>query len=232
MTVKKNYDSIILIPYRNRESHLKYFLDNTLPIFNQLLPNNKIVILHQANDKLFNRGKLLNVGFKEYLDKTQYFITHDVDVNPFHDTVKNLYTDNIKSKIKGIFTSQHNTLGGVVKISSDNISKMNGFPNGCWGWGGEDKALQNRAEFNNIEIEKNILSCDNCYHDSFFRFEDIDDREKKDEMLRYETNFINFSKLSNQEKKKKIDTDGLDTLKYNITDKLEFDNIEVINIEI
>lgn len=203
MTETKIYDSIILIPYRNRESHLKYFLDNTLPIFNQLLPNNKIVILHQANDKLFNRGKLLNVGFKENLDKTKYFITHDVDVNPFHDTVKNLYTDNVNEKVKGIFTSQHNTLGGVVKISSDNISKINGFPNGCWGWGGEDKALQNRAEFNNLEIEKNILSCDNCYQDFFFRFDDIDDREKKDDMLRFEDNYINFPKLSSEEKKKK-----------------------------
>ena len=150
---------------------------------------------------MFNRGKLLNVGFKENLDKTKYFITHDVDVNPFHDTVKNLYTDNVNEKVKGIFTSQHNTLGGVVKISSDNISKINGFPNECWGWGGEDKALQNRAEFNNLEIEKNILSCDNCYQDSFFRFDDIDDREKKDDML--DLKIITLIFLNYQAKKKK-----------------------------
>ena len=231
MTNQKLYDSIILIPYRNRETHLKYFLDNTLPIFNKLLPNNKVIILHQANDKLFNRGKLLNIGFKEYMNNTKYFITHDVDVNPFYKTVKDMYTDDIKDKVKGIFTSPHNTLGGVIKISSNNIKKINGFPNGCWGWGAEDKALQNRVEYNNLEIEKNIFSCDKCYDDSFYRFNDVDDREQVDQMKKFETNYLDFSKLTKDEKNKNIESNGLNNIDYKILDKLEFDNIGVLKLD-
>ena len=59
--------NIIIIPYRNRESHLKYFLNNTFPLLKKHLKELKVVIIEQTNDKLFNRGKLLNIGYKLYL---------------------------------------------------------------------------------------------------------------------------------------------------------------------
>ena len=51
----------------------------------------------------------------------------------------------------GIYTSHCNTLGGIIKLNDKTIQKINGFPNNIWGWGTEDKALQNRAEFYNIK---------------------------------------------------------------------------------
>ena len=71
--------NIILIPYRNREEHLKYFIKNTIPYLKQYLNPFKIIIIEQNNDRLFNRGKLLNVGFLEYFKEGKYFFTHDVD---------------------------------------------------------------------------------------------------------------------------------------------------------
>ena len=76
------YDNIIAIPFRNRDNHLKYFIDNTVPLIQQHLPNTKVVVIEQNKGKLFNRGAILNVAFKEYENKTKYFFTHDVDINP------------------------------------------------------------------------------------------------------------------------------------------------------
>ena len=76
-------DTVILIPYRNRQKQLLYFIQHSAPIINKYLPTSKIVVIRQTNDnQLFNRGKLLNVGFSLYKDKTKYFMTHDVDLNP------------------------------------------------------------------------------------------------------------------------------------------------------
>ncbi len=56
-------DNVIIIPYRNREKHLKYYLENTVPLLQKHIPNGKVVIVEQDwNNKLFNRGCLLNIG--------------------------------------------------------------------------------------------------------------------------------------------------------------------------
>ena len=66
-------DNVVLIPYRNRKTHLDYFINNTVPLFEKWLPNTKVVVVEQTASKLFNRSALLNVGFKEYQNKTKYF---------------------------------------------------------------------------------------------------------------------------------------------------------------
>lgn len=118
-----------MFPYRNRETQLKYYIKNTFPHIEETLPNSKIAIIEQAQPKPFNRGKILNVAFEYYKHKTKYFITNDVDVNPTKDTIVNYFSlvpNN--NEIIGIYTSVCDTLGGVIKISSENIHEINGFP--------------------------------------------------------------------------------------------------------
>jgi hypothetical protein len=66
----------IIVPYRNREDHLKQFI----PHMNKYLPDAKIVIVEQADNKPFNRGKLINCGFIEA--NCHYFVAHDIDMLP------------------------------------------------------------------------------------------------------------------------------------------------------
>ena len=155
-------DNVIIIPYRNREKHLKYYLENTVPLLQKHIPNGKVVIIEQDwNNKLFNRGCLLNIGVKEYENKTVHCITQDVDINPYEETILKYYVDPIpENSIKGIYTSVCDTLGGIIKFQTKTFFNINGFPNNIWGWGHEDKALQNRAEFKRINITKNILNTD------------------------------------------------------------------------
>ena len=52
---------------------------------------------------------------------------------------------------------------------------INGFPNTYWGWGVEDKALQNRAETYDKTISKNILNNDPQRFNFFSIKNDISD---------------------------------------------------------
>ena len=171
-------DNVIIIPYRNREKHLKYYLENTVPLLQKHIPNGKVVIVEQDwNNKLFNRGCLLNIGVKEYENKTLHCMTQDVDINPYEETILKYYVDPIpENSIKGIYTSACNTLGGIIKFPTKTFLNINGFPNNIWGWGHEDKALQNRAEFKRINITKNILNTDPNQKNLFLRFNDVNDR--------------------------------------------------------
>ena len=38
-------DTVIIIPYRAREKHLKYCIDNTVPLLKKHMPNSKVVVI-------------------------------------------------------------------------------------------------------------------------------------------------------------------------------------------
>ncbi len=71
----------IIVPYRDREQQLKRFLSHMKDYIKDI--DYEIFIIEQADDKPFNRGKLLNAGYKYALDKgCDYFVFHDVDMLP------------------------------------------------------------------------------------------------------------------------------------------------------
>ena len=227
------YQNIIVIPYRNRESHLDYFIKNSVPLFQEHLPNTKILVVEQNEGKLFNRGALLNIGFKEYENKTKYFFTHDVDINPTEKYIKEYYVKDVdEDSILGIYTSQCNTLGGIIKAQSCVIHRINGFPNNIWGWGNEDKALQNRSEYFNIN---KITSLTNKkeHPEYLLRFNDINDRNNKFYSKNYKLHYIMFKKLTNDEKEKLIMESGLNNLEYTILETKQLhDMVELIKVDI
>ena len=208
------YKNLIVVPYRNRPEQLTKFIKNSYKIINDNLPNTLFVIVEQEQGKAFNRGKLLNIGFKEYSKITEFVITHDIDIVPKKDTVKELYAQN-KHKVLGIFTSSYNTLGGIVKFKSHIFRKINGFPNNYWGWGLEDKALQNRAEYHKIDIKKNILNGDSNRFKFFYFLKDKNDRVITNQKEKNDRVSL-FNKLSDNEKEKQINEDGLSSLNYEI----------------
>ena len=227
------YENIIVIPYRNREKHLDYFVKNTVPLIQTHLPNSKVVVVEQNEGKLFNRGAILNVGFKEYENKTKYFFTHDVDLNPTEKCITTYYIKEVNdSYVLGIYTSGCNTLGGIIKLKNETIHKINGFPNDIWGWGTEDKALQNRAEFYKIKKITNLM--DDKEHPEYLqRFHDINDRELKYMKANTTKHYQHFHNLNEKEKMKEIMSSGLNNLKYTILErKMIHDMVELIKVEI
>lgn len=224
------FDTIIIIPYRAREEHLKYYIENSVPLLQKHIPNGKVVIVEQDwNNKLFNRGCLLNIGVKEYQNKTVHCITHDIDINPNENMILKYYIDSIpENSIKGIFTSACDTLGGIIKFRLDTFLDINGFPNNIWGWGNEDKALQNRAIFKKLKINKNILSNDPNISNYLLRFNDINDRVISSNNGYYYNKYYN-----NKTNIDDLMSSGLNNLQYTILKRINInDYVELINVSI
>jgi len=234
------FDNVIVIPFRNRQTHSDYYIKNTLPLLQKHLPNSKIIIIEQDNNKEFNRGKLLNVVFKEYKDKTKYFITNDVDINPKENTIKKYYNIEINNitTIVGIYTSSFGTLGGIIKVRSDTIHKINGFPNDIWGWGAEDKALQNRSELYGINKQTNFLQStkrkgQKLNYPYFTIFDDTNDRNKTNYNKNHEFHYKEFRKLSHKNKLESIQNSGLNNISYKINDIKSIDEyLDVIKVDV
>ncbi|KAI2668707.1 Beta-1,4-galactosyltransferase 1 [Labeo rohita] len=77
----------IIIPFRNRGEHLKYWLHYLHPLLQRQQLDYGIYIIQQDGEWTFNRAKLLNVGYVEALKVYDYdcFIFSDVDIIPMDD---------------------------------------------------------------------------------------------------------------------------------------------------
>lgn len=77
----------VIIPYRDREDHLRAFLHNIHPILSRQQIDYGIFVVEEIPEVKFNRAKLMNIGFREALKSYDYqcFIFHDVDLLPEDD---------------------------------------------------------------------------------------------------------------------------------------------------
>ncbi|KAJ8037294.1 Beta-1,4-galactosyltransferase 5 [Holothuria leucospilota] len=74
----------IIIPFRNRFTQLPIFLRHLVPFLKKQYLEFGIFFAEQANELEFNRAMLMNVGYLETLNFTQWdcYIFHDVDHIP------------------------------------------------------------------------------------------------------------------------------------------------------
>lgn len=112
----------IIIPYRNREDHLK----KLILFFKEFKIDFHVVVVEQCDSKPFNRGKLINCAFIEF--NPTYFIAHDVDMFGELDAY------NIRSLINvgqlcrsNIQTSDY--LGGATMYHSSLFVRAEGYHN-------------------------------------------------------------------------------------------------------
>lgn len=77
----------IIVPYRDREEHLRAFLHNVHPILSRQQIDYAIFVIEEVQSQLFNRAKLMNIGFVEAVKSYDFqcFIFHDVDLLPEDD---------------------------------------------------------------------------------------------------------------------------------------------------
>ena len=223
--------TIIIIPYRDRMSHLEYFLQNSYPELNKKINNLEILLVEQNNGKKFNRGLMINIGYQYYNNDKYDYITQDVDVNPIVEESFDMYNYNLKNnEIYAIYSDEY-TLGGLVKFKGCDYKNLNGFPNDFWGWGCEDKELLNRAEFKNIKIKRSIGFHDMKTREKYFLiFQDNHLRERND---KYGESYILWNRLSNEQKNTKLHINGLTTLNYKIIcEENLFNNVKKITVEV
>uniref|UniRef100_A0A3Q2HLN1 Beta-1,4-galactosyltransferase n=1 Tax=Equus caballus TaxID=9796 RepID=A0A3Q2HLN1_HORSE len=155
----------IIIPFRNRQEHLKYWLYYLHPILQRQQLDYGIYVINQAGEAMFNRAKLLNVGFQEALKDYDYncFVFSDVDLIPMND--HNAYRCfsqprhiSVAMDKFGFSLPYVQYFGGVSALSKEQFLTINGFPNNYWGWGGEDDDIFNR--FDRIAHTKETMFLD------------------------------------------------------------------------
>uniref|UniRef100_A0A3B5LC26 Beta-1,4-galactosyltransferase n=1 Tax=Xiphophorus couchianus TaxID=32473 RepID=A0A3B5LC26_9TELE len=81
----------VIIPFRNRHEHLVHWLYYMHPILIRQQLDYGVYILNQDGEGIFNRAKLMNVGFVEAQKEYDYdcFVFSDVDLVPLDD--RNIY---------------------------------------------------------------------------------------------------------------------------------------------
>nr|XP_039265414.1 beta-1,4-galactosyltransferase 1-like [Styela clava] len=158
----------IIIPFRDREEHLRILLGHLIPILQRQLIRYSVFVVSQMGKETFNKGRLMNTGF-EFAVRTgqrsgipfSCFIFQDVDLLPEYDTLRYQCSEG-RNVVDHLSTSINKfdykplccgmTVGGVVAFGERQYRKVNGFPNSYWGWGGEDDDINKRIHFRRLSI--------------------------------------------------------------------------------
>ena len=158
----------IIVPFRNtpgqkRGAQLKKFEQRMIEFLgqNKKISYFHIYIIEQSDDnRKFNRGKLLNIGYKIAEEEHNYdsYIFHDVDLLP-HGKISKYYSMKPSSPIHIAsgwkrYGSNPKYFGGIVAFSKYLYELIDGYPNIYWGWGGEDDELYKRVKHAGLDIQK------------------------------------------------------------------------------
>ncbi|XP_032490735.1 beta-1,4-galactosyltransferase 1 isoform X1 [Phocoena sinus] len=215
----------IIIPFRNRQEHLKYWLYYLHPVLQRQQLDYGIYVINQAGESMFNRAKLLNVGFKEALKDYGYncFVFSDVDLIPMND--HNTYRCfsqprhiSVAMDKFGFSLPYVQYFGGVSALSKQQFLTINGFPNNYWGWGGEDDDIFNRLAFKGMSVSRPSAVIGKC---RMIRHS----RDKKNE-----PNPQRFDRIAHT--KETMLSDGLNTLTYLVLDVQRYPLYTKITVDI
>lgn len=142
----------VIVPYRDRYDQLLDFKKRITEYLKFKKINFELIVVEQDDAKAFNRGKLLNIGFK-YAKKLKcnYVVFHDVDMLP--EAVDYSYCDHpIHLATERVDFDEY--FGGVTLFPVEHFEKINGYSNDYWGWGFEDDDLLYRCKVNNVPLDK------------------------------------------------------------------------------
>ena len=145
----------VIVPYRDRHKHLLEFRKSITDYLNAKEIPFELIIVEQDDAKAFNRGKLLNIGFKQALKlKCNYVVFHDVDMLPIEVDYSYVKTPVHLASERASFDQY---FGGVTIFPVEMFEKINGYSNEYWGWGFEDDDLFYRCIVNNVPLNKKEL---------------------------------------------------------------------------
>jgi hypothetical protein len=147
----------VVVPYRDRENHLKLFLPHMANHLTSQRIDYRILVVEQRAGEPFNRGKLLNVGFDLAWDDCDYFAFHDVDLLPVNaDYSYPSSPTHLSARCSQFeYALPYDTyFGGVVLFAKEHFAKVNGYSNEYWGWGAEDDDICDRVRREGLRVER------------------------------------------------------------------------------
>lgn len=161
----------IVIPFRDRETHLRQLLPILTPMLREQGIRYRIIVVEQERGQLFNRGRLINAGIHFTADASDYYCLHDVDALPLLANyacpsqplrLVRWIADHRAELLPDSQRSKH-YFSGAVSVRKEQVFAANGYSNEYWGWGGEDDDFFFRL------LLRGML----CYYDTQGRFLDL-----------------------------------------------------------
>lgn len=187
----------VIIPYRNRYDQLQRFKTNIKAYLESKGIPYELITIEQDDAKIFNRGKLLNIGFK-YAKKLRcdYVVFHDVDMLPvdvdysYSEVPVHLASNFIATeKSQRIIFDEY--IGGVTIFPIDLFQSINGYSNDYWGWGFEDNDLLHRCRINGVPLNKKEIKMMGGSHASL-KFNGIDSYVRGKNVINFKDEFTIF----------------------------------------
>ncbi|CAF0782848.1 unnamed protein product [Adineta ricciae] len=160
---KPREELAIIIPFRNREYHLKLLLKYLHPFLQRQKRSYQVFVVEQMGNVTFNKGIIMNVAFQEALkahSTFNCFIFHDVDLLPENDY--NIYECDPKTprhlspavdELRYVLMYNH-LVGGVLALRKEQFVKVNGWSNLYWGWGAEDDDMAERIRNSSYRLSR------------------------------------------------------------------------------
>ncbi|XP_013409688.1 beta-1,4-N-acetylgalactosaminyltransferase bre-4 [Lingula anatina] len=215
----------IVIPYRDRDEHLRILLNNLHPFLQKQQLDYGIYVVEQAEGSHFNRGMLMNIGFIEGLRVSNYscVIFHDVDLLPENDN--NFYSCPQQPRHMSVAIDKFNyrlpyasLFGGITALRVEQMKNVNGYPNVYFGWGGEDDDFSDRVRSKGYQITR--------YPAEVSRYKMIKHNKDKSNP----PNPVRFSLVRTAKSRFKVD--GLQNIQYELVKKEERPLYTWLNVKI
>ena len=164
----------IIVPYRNREAHLKLFRETIDSYLKSQKIEYELIVVEQIDDMPFNRGKLLNIGFEKAKKlNCKYVAFHDVDMLPikvdysFSEVPVHLASAfDETSNVKRIVFDEY--FGGITLFPINVFEQINGYSNEYWGWGFEDDDLLYRCKQSGVVLDTKNIKIENSIKGLYF----------------------------------------------------------------
>jgi hypothetical protein len=181
-TLKDKYS--IIIPYRDRQSHLEVLLPRLQEVFQD--KNYEIIISEQNDLDNFNLANTQNIAAQ--YSTGNIIVLHQVDYYPTDDVSYEIKNQPVLPAKYGIFVNNDltkrtyedipggyrkwetgiddNFYGGVVIMRKEHWDKINGINPLYKGWGNEDEDLRERFKWAGYTPKRNDIGTYLClYHE-------------------------------------------------------------------
>ena len=148
----------VIVPYRDRPEQLEKFKKHINTYLKGKSIDYVLIVAEQEFAGPFNRGRLLNAGFKQSKKLgCNYVALHDVDLLPidvdytYEDHPVHLVGEYVnKRENKKLF---YDYFGGVTLFPSEQFERVNGFSNDYPFWGYEDDDLLLRCKELGLKLD-------------------------------------------------------------------------------
>lgn len=147
----------VIVPYRNRSKELAQFLPHMSSYLRGQSIDHLFVVVNQIDTHRFNRAALINIGFLHSRTSADYLVMHDIDLLPLN--VKELSYRYPKKGPVHLASPEYHPIyhyakyvGGILMITCEDFSRINGMSPLYWGWGREDDNFYLRMKLAGMSI--------------------------------------------------------------------------------